>query len=224
MSKENKEQPYEKFMEFGPESLTDAELLAIIIRSGVSGQSPVVIANNILNLVPMKTGLLGLYHVSTEDLMSIKGIGHVKAVKIKCLTELSSRFAKQYAKESLSFQNPDTVARYYMEQMRHLEQEQVLLVILDGKNRLIEDCVISLGTINSSLMSPREIFKKAIRVNGVNILLLHNHPSGDPTPSSQDIAMTKRMKEAADIMGIPLLDHIIIGDRTYTSFKDKGLI
>lgn len=224
MKKSNGDLPYEKFMEIGPECLSDAELLAIIIRTGVSGETPLSIGKNVLNLVNDKDGLLGLHHVTIKDLMSIKGIGEVKAVKIKCLVEFSNRFAKKYTREKLSFQQPESVAAHYMEQMRHLEKEQVILVLLDGKNRLLEDCIISIGTINCSLMSPREIFRKAIQCNAVSILLLHNHPSGDPTPSKQDIIMTRKMKEASVLVEIPLLDHIIIGDRNYTSFKDKGLI
>ncbi|HKM03880.1 MAG TPA: DNA repair protein RadC [Lachnospiraceae bacterium] len=224
MKNSDSDLPYEKFIKIGPENLTDAELLAIIVRTGVSGETPLSISKNILSLANEKDGLLGLHHVTIDELMSIKGIGEVKAIKIKCLVEFSNRFAKRYTRESLSFQQPESVAAYYMEQMRHLEKEQVVLVLLDGKNRLLEDCVISIGTINCSLMSPREIFKKAIKCNAVSILLLHNHPSGDPTPSKQDILMTKRMKEASALIEIPLLDHIIIGDQKYTSFKDKGLI
>lgn len=224
LKKEQQELPYEKFLKRGPESLSDTELLAIIIRTGIQGTDSVQIAEDVLKLQQSQNGLLSLHHLSIEQLISIKGIGQVKAVKIKCLAELSNRLAKQYHKTKVSFTSPLLVANYYMEQMRHLEEERVLVVLLDGKNNHIGEMVISIGTVNASLVSPREIFIKALKNNAVSLLILHNHPSGDSTPSKEDILMTKRMLEASKIINIPLVDHIIIGDHQYTSFKEKGLI
>lgn len=218
------ELPYEKFEKRGPESLTDAELLAIIIRSGSKDASALTIARNILALCRGQKGLSGLYHVSTRDLMKIRGVGRVNAVKIKCITELSKRISMSDAMQHLRCDCPETVAGYYMEQMRHLEKEYCYVAFWNTKAELIHDICLSIGTINASLVSTREMFKEALRVNAAYILLLHNHPSGDATPSREDIALTKKVKEASVLMEIPLIDHIIIGDNTYTSFKEKGLL
>lgn len=217
--------PYERFLEDGPEVLSDAELLAIILRTGTKGEDTVSIGKKILELSDGKNqGILGLHHISIKELMSIRGIGEVKAVKIKCLAELSKRMAKASAAHGLRFDQPATVAQYYMEQFRHLETEHILIAMVDNKNTLIHDMCISKGTINASLLSPREIFIEALKHGAVYILLVHNHPSGDPTPSRQDCDITKQLQEAAKLIEIPLLDHIIIGDQKYMSFKQSGLL
>lgn len=220
----DQEKPYEKFIKHGAENMTDAELLAIIIRTGTKDADSLSIGQDVLRLSDTRYGLLGLHHISVEDLMSIKGIGQVKAIKIKCIAELSKRISKASAQQSLQIDNPQTVADYYMEDLRHKENEWIMLVMLDNKNRIIKDEIISQGTVNASILSPREIFLMALRNKAVYILILHNHPSGDPTPSKQDIAITKRILEVANLMGIPLIDHIIIGDRKYMSFKEKGYL
>ncbi|MFI3212126.1 MAG: DNA repair protein RadC [Eubacteriales bacterium] len=217
--------PYEKFLSDGPQSLTNAELLAIIIRTGTKENTPVMLGEKILELSNGKQkGLLGLHHVSIQDLMSIQGIGEVKAVKIKCVTEFSRRIAKDTFLPTVKFDKPNTVAEYYMEEMRHHETEQVLLVMTDNKNQLIKELVISQGTVNQSMLSSREIFIHALRYRAVYILLIHNHPSGDPTPSKADIQITKQINEAATLLNIPLMDHIIIGDHQYRSMRELGLL
>lgn len=220
----SQELPYDKFISRGAESLSEIELLAIIIRTGTKEYTSLDLSKKVFELSNTNNGLLDLHHITLQELMTIKGIGQVKAIKIKSLAELSSRIASKSAKEKLSFQKPSTIANYYMEQMRHKETEQVVLIMVDGKNHLIEDYVLSIGTINASLLSPREVFVKALKCNAAYILLLHNHPSGDPTPSKQDIVITSRVKEVAAIVEIPLIDHIIIGDNKYTSFKQLGLL
>ena len=215
--------PYEKFEKFGSESLTDIELLAIIIRTGTKNMSALNLAKKIIGLSSdsgQSHGLLSLLHLSLEELMSIKGIGKVKAIRLKCITELSKRIAMESFKTGLRFDSPKSIAAYYMEQLRHKETEHVILVMCDGKNQFLKDCILSSGTVNMSLLSPREIFMMAIKTQAVNILLVHNHPSGDPTPSKDDILITKRIHEASQIMNIPLVDHIIIGDNNYRSFKE----
>ncbi len=220
----NMDKPYEKFLKFGPEALTDAELLAIIIRTGTKDENSVMIGRKVLDLTDRKPGLLGLHHISLSELMTIRGIGEVKAIKIKCISELSKRLSKASAELNLQIDRPQTVANYYMEELRHVETEHILLVMLDNKNRIINDCIISQGTVNSSLLSPREIFLLALQNKAVYILLLHNHPSGDPTPSKQDIHITKRIMDVSKLIGIPLIDHIIIGDNKYMSFKEADLL
>ena len=219
--------PYEKFEIFGAQSLTDSELLAIIIRTGTKDANSIELGKKILNLSNGRgqtNGLLSLQHLTLEELMKIKGIGKVKAIRIKCVTEFSRRIAMETFKKGIRFDKPATIADYYKEQVRHLEVEQVILVMTDGKNQFLKDCVLSIGTVNMSLISPREIFMTALKAHAVHILLVHNHPSGDPTPSRDDIEITKRIHEASQIMNIPLVDHIIIGDTTYMSLKELKYI
>lgn len=222
---ENQNMPYERFIRFGPEALTETELLAIILRTGMKGKPAIKLAEEILELANEKRdGLLGLHELTLEELMSIQGMGEVKAVKIKCLTELSARISKASAKTGIIVREPQTIAQYFMEEMRHNKTERVMLVCLDSKGKFIREQELSAGSVNSSLISPREIFLEAIKTEAVNIILVHNHPSGDPTPSRADMELTKTVKELGFVMGIPLLDHIIIGDNIYTSFKEKGLL
>ena len=215
--------PYEKFEKYGAASLTNAELLAIIIRTGTKDSDSVELGRQILamgNDCGQVKGLLALQHLTLNQLMKVKGIGKVKAIRLKCVTEFSKRIAMENFKTGIRFDMPATIANYYMEQMRHLEVEQVILVMTDGKNQFLKDCILSSGTVNMSLISPREIFITALKMQAVHILLVHNHPSGDPTPSKDDIEITKRILEASQIMNIPLVDHIIIGDNTYMSLKE----
>ena len=218
------ELPYDKFMKAGPESLTDAELLAIMLRTGTRDKTPIELGRAVLQLSDCKWGLLGLHHFSIKDLMQIPGIGEVKAVQLLCIAEIAKRISNTQAKVNLSFQNPDTVAAYYMERMRHRETEQLILILLDAKNRMIYDEVISVGILNATLISTREIFIKALKEEAAYIMILHNHPSGDPTPSRQDQQITNKIKEVSILVDIPLIDHIIIGDNRYISFKQKGLL
>ncbi|KAB1440205.1 MAG: DNA repair protein RadC [Candidatus Galacturonibacter soehngenii] len=217
------EQPYEKFSQFGPESLSDAELLAIIIRTGTKEEKSIDLAKRILN-ISSDEGLLAITRLSLKDLQQIKGIGKVKAVQIKCIAEFSRRIAKTTARRRLCMNNPRTIADYYMEDLRFVNQEVTLLVMVDTKNQFLSDKVISKGTVNASLISPREIFLESLNNQAVYIILIHNHPSGDPTPSREDILATKRIKEAGMLIGIMLLDHIIIGDKRYISMKEQGIL
>ena len=219
------ELPYERFKKNGPESLSDAELLAIILRTGTAGESAVDIAKKILSLSNGRhKGLLGLHHLTLQELIQLRGIGEVKAVKLMCVAELSNRIARTMAAKSIQFTNPEIVAAYYMEQLRHKETEQTILVMTDGRNYFIQDMVLSIGTVNASLVSPREIFIHVLRHKAVNMLLIHNHPSGDATPSKEDERITCKLKEAAELLGIGFIDHIIIGDKQYTSMKQLGLL
>ncbi len=216
--------PYDKFIAYGPSTLTEAELLAIIIRTGTSGCDALELASQILNLGRSQSGLLDLHHITQQELMSIKGIGQVKAIKIKAILELSKRLSVSYAKKKLKITEPKLIADYFMERMRHLEQEIVYVVLLDTKNHILSEQIVSSGTATMSLVCVREIMQIALSFHAVSMILLHNHPSGDPTPSSQDIEITKRLSKAGLLMEIPLLDHIIIGDNHYTSFQEKQLL
>ncbi|MBP1754090.1 MAG: hypothetical protein H6Q59_488 [Firmicutes bacterium] len=217
------ERPYEKCEQYGSAALSDAELLAVILRTGTKQQRAIDLAVNVLNYSTAYPGLKGLNYLTMKELTRIKGIGRVKAIELLCLTELTRRMAKDTMKDSLKLTTPSSVAQYYMQDMRHLTREQVLLLMMDSKNKLIKDMIISEGTVNTSLMPTREVFVHAVKYEAVNIILLHNHPSGDPTPSAEDIRVTKKIAEAGILIGITLMDHLIIGDNRYISLKEQGL-
>ena len=216
--------PYDKFLKNGAQSLSDEELLAIILRTGTKGEDAVTLACRVLEICGKQRGIEGLHHVTLSQLMNISGIGEVKAVKLKAVAELSTRIANAKVKKDICFRHPGEVAQAYMEQMRHLEKEHCVAVYVDSKDSRITDAHLSIGNLNCSILSAREIFRQALACNAAAVILLHNHPSGDPAPSREDIRLTKRLKEAADIMEIPLLDHIIIGDNTYISLREKGVL
>lgn len=218
------EKPYEKCWMKGAEYLSDAELLAVIMRTGASGVTSVELAREVLARSGKEQSLLGLYHMSIANLMEIKGIGKVKAVQLKCIAELSRRMAKATAGEGHSFQNAAAIAWYYMEDFRHCQQEKVLLLMFNSKCKLLWEKVVSAGTVNQSSISPREIFLEALEHHAVYIVLLHNHPSGDPAPSEADLLLTERVRESGKILGVELLDHIILGDQKYISFVEEGLL
>ena len=219
------EQPYEKFQRFGAESLTEGELLAIILRTGTQEKSALVLANEVLSLGKYpRTGLLGLHDLSVEDIMQVKGIGEVKAIKLKCLTELAMRISRSDAKLGLNVKDPDTIAAYFMEKLRHRKTECVYLLCLDSKGLILKESRLSEGSVNKSLISPRDVFITALREEAVHVILVHNHPSGDPTPSGADTDVTKNIEELGAKLDVPLLDHVIIGDNKYYSFRKEGLI
>lgn len=217
--------PYEKFMRFGAENLTESELLAVILRTGTKDEDAETLAEHILDMASYgRLGLLGLHHISLEQLRQIKGIGKVKAIQIKCLMELCTRVAQSRAEAGLCFNRSDTVAAYYMEALRHRTKECVMLLMLDSKGHLLKETELSKGTVKSSLLSPREVFVEALKAEAVALILLHNHPSGDPTPSREDMAITASIAEFGKKLDIPLIDHIIIGDNKYLSFKEQGYL
>lgn len=216
------ERPYEKCSIYGPCSLTDVELLAILLRTGTMGKSALQLARNILHPEHLKDGILNIHQWEREQLLQIKGVGQVKAAQILCVSELAKRLSKATAHNGLNFTTPGSVADYYMEDLRHQKQEQLKLLLLNTKSRLIGETDISKGTVNASLISPRELFLEALHKNAVSIILLHNHPSGDPTPSKEDILITRRVIEAGNLIGIELLDHIIIGNNCYISLRETG--
>jgi DNA repair protein RadC len=220
------ERPYEKCIACGPGVLTDTELLAVIIRSGTPGNNSLQLSSQILELTQATPyrGLAGLQHLTIRDFMSVYGIGEVKAVQLTCIGELSRRISTQAAKKQLCFTDPGSIADYMMEKLRHEEQEHVIALYLDSKNALISEQLISIGTVNTASVTPREVLVQALKWHAAHFILLHNHPSGDPTPSSADYLFTQNVCQAGQITGIPLLDHIIIGDRCYYSFLKEGLM
>ncbi len=218
-----KERPYEKCEQKGSASLSDEELLAVLLRTGTRGENALALARRILYHAG-GTGILGIHQFSMERLTAIKGIGKVKAIQISCISELAKRLSKASYQEALCFSEPGSIARYYMEDMRHEKQAVMKLLMLNTKARLIGETNISKGTVNASLITPRELFIEALQKNAVSIVLMHNHPSGDPTPSREDILITKRILDAGALIGIELLDHIIIGNNQYMSFREEALL
>ncbi|MBR2765251.1 MAG: DNA repair protein RadC [Blautia sp.] len=220
------DRPYEKCQKYGPAALTDRELLAVLLRSGIPGIDALDLASSLLGLAERTAwpGLQGLVHLSMEELRSLDGIGTVKAIQLKCIAELSMRIARSGSRSRLCFTMPSTIADYYMEQLRHEEQEIMLVMMLDTKGGLLGDPRLTRGTVNMTLVTPREIFIEAMRYHAVSIILVHNHPSGDPSPSHADIALTRNVCGCGQMMGISLLDHVIIGDHRYCSFKEEGLM
>lgn len=219
----NAERPYEKFLKQGAEALSDAELLAVLLRTGTKGENVLALAKRLL-YEDGGAGLLGIHQFSFQSLMKLKGIGKVKAVQILCLSELAKRLSKASVEPRLRFSSSQSVAEYYMEDLRHRNQEVMKLLLLNSKAELIDETNISKGTVNASLVTPRELFVEALKKEAVSMILLHNHPSGDPTPSRDDILTTKRISECGLLIGIELLDHIIIGNNCYVSFQEENLL
>ena len=176
--------------------------------------------------ISREESLCGLYGMTADELMQFRGIGKVKAVQLECIAELSRRIARSRAVKAGReiFRNPEQIADYYMEDFRHESQEKLLLIMLDTKGHLIADEIISVGTVDRTVASPRDIFLKALSHRAVTIVLLHNHPSGNPEPSEADLQLTKRVRECGEMIGIPLVDHIIIGDRRSVSFACERLL
>ena len=216
------ERPYEKCLNYGAQYLSDAELLAVILKTGTRTQNVVQLAQSLLS--GHNENLLNLYDLSMEEMIRFPGIGKVKAIQLKCIAEISKRIAAARRKEQVRLGNSKAVAQYYMERMRHEKKEHMIVSLFDTKGQLIDDEDIAIGTIRSVLSSPREIFLSALQKQAVQIILLHNHPSGDEHPSKQDIQITERISELGKMMDVDLLDHIIIGGLHYYSFKEQGLL
>lgn len=216
------ERPYEKFFSLGVEGLSDADLLAIIIKTGTKNLTAVDISNEILS---KKGGnLLNLYEMSYDELTHIPGIGRVKAIQLKAIAELSMRIAKTTKCAAITLNSPASIADYYMEQMRHCREEIVICAYFDVKSRFLGDKLISKGSISSSMVEISSIIKAALEKNASKLVLLHNHPSGDCNPSKADMLVTDNLAEGARLFSIELCDHIIIGDNAYYSFFENNLI
>lgn len=215
------ERPREKLLKYGVESLSNNELLAIILRTGSASENILNLSSRILKETG---GLNGLLTSSSEDYLSLKGIGIAKASQLLALAEISKRFKGFKSGEQFKISEPKDAAKLLMEEMRNLKQECLKVVMLNTKNIVISIKEVSIGSLNSSIVHPREVFNEAIKKNSASIIVSHNHPSGDPTPSSEDINLTNRLSECGKLIGIELLDHIIIGNGIYISLKEKGIL
>lgn len=217
------ERPYEKLEVYGAENLSNAELLAIIIKTGTKEQSSVSIAQKILNLKENtdKDNLRFLQDISLEEFMQIKGIGKVKAIQLKAICELTKRIARPINNQKKIIKSPKDIAEMLIPELRYEKREIAKVIILNSRNVVLRMIDISLGGANFACIEPKDVLSEAIKMQAPKIILVHNHPSGDTTPSKGDYKVTDRIYEAADLMGIQLLDHVIIGDDTYQSLLLK---
>ncbi|WP_416197691.1 MAG: DNA repair protein RadC [Sporanaerobacter sp.] len=216
------ERPREKLHKYGVNSLSNAELIAVIIRTGNREDTAIELGQRLISID--NTGIGFLADASFEELTKVKGIGECKASQIIAAVELGKRISAQRGEEKVKIASPIDIVNILMEDMRYLKKEHFKVAILDTKNQIITIENISVGNLNSSIVHPREVFNAAIRRSANSIILIHNHPSGDPTPSKEDINITNRLIESGNILGIKVLDHIVIGDNKYISFKERNII
>lgn len=214
------ERPREKLLFYGTQFLSNEELLAIILRTGNKDSNVVELSYRIIHSVG---GLNGLFKASAKELMKVKGVKEAKATQILAICELYKRF-KVSELTQVKISKPSDVAELVLDELRMLRQEVLILITLDTKNKVISKKEIFKGGLNSSLVHPREIFREAVKDSAASIIICHNHPSGDPTPSRDDINITTRLKECGKMMGIELLDHLIIGDNRFISLKEKDIL
>ncbi len=216
------ERPREKLIRYGSDTLSNSELLAILLRTGSKKQSALELANTVLS--SDNNGIRFLAKCTAEELSAIKGIGESKACQIIAAIELGKRLSRSTLESKKAIRAPKDVKDIFINDMRFLEKEHFKVVFLNTKNEVIAFETISIGSLNASIVHPREVFNRAIKKSSASIILLHNHPSGNCEPSKEDINVTKRLMEAGKIIGIEVLDHIIIGDGDYFSLKENSLI
>jgi len=215
------DQPRERLLIEGVSSLSNTELLAVLLRTGTKEESVLALAGRILHHFD---GLRMLKDATVEELTNINGIGIAKAAQLIAAFELGRRMVRIEYKERYSIRSPEDCANYMMEEMRFLQQEHFVCLYLNTKNQVMHRQTVFIGSLNASIVHPREVFREAFRRSAASIICLHNHPSGDPAPSREDIEVTKRLAECGKIMGVDLLDHIIIGEHRFVSLKEKGYI
>ncbi|WP_281658287.1 DNA repair protein RadC [Halobacillus sp. Cin3] len=215
------DRPRERLIQLGPAHLSNQELLAILLGSGTKQESVMELSNRLL--VHFE-GMTLLKDAAIEELTAIKGIGAAKAVQLLAAVELGKRMHKMKPAERYMIRSPEDGADFIMEEMRDLKQEHFICLFLNTKNQVLHRQTIFIGSLNASIVHPREVYKEAVKRSAASIICAHNHPSGDPTPSQEDIQVTQRLKECGKMIGIELLDHIVIGDRTFISLKEKGYL
>ena len=214
------ERPIERLMEYGVDSLSNEELLSIILKTGTKNNSVKKLSINILQKY---NNITNLKDININDIMKINGIGKVKAIELIASIELGKRVYTNAYKEKIKISNSYDIYTYFKTKLKDKKQEHFYVLYLDNKNKIIENKLLYVGTINKSVVHPREIFKNAYLNSASYIVCIHNHPSGDPHPSKEDILLTKNLKEIGKLNNIPILDHIIIGDVSYYSFFEEGI-
>lgn len=215
------ERPRERLIRYGTEGMSDAHLLAIILRTGGGGKGVLTLA---IELLERFGGLRRIDGAAFGDLASVKGLGTAKIAQLRAAFELGRRLMRESLGSNPIFSSSHSVYSFFSPIVKNIRKEIFLCALLDAKNRFIREVKISEGTLTNSLIHPREAFREAIRESAASIIFVHNHPSGDPEPSKDDIAVTGKLKGAGDIVGITVLDHVIIGDGRYVSLKDKGML
>jgi len=214
------ERPRERLIAHGPASLSDAQLLAILIRNGKAGRTAVDLGRELLERFG---SLAGIEQAGIKEMCGVAGVGPAKAAEIKAAIELGRRYQRP-SLAGASFCSSQDVVDYYRPRMKDAKKEMFRCALLDTKNKIIREEIVSIGSLTASIVHPRDTFKAAIRESAAAIVFIHNHPSGDIKPSQEDILLTKRLVQAGDVLGIQVLDHIIIGDGNHFSFRDNGLI
>ena len=217
---EESERPRERLAKKGAGSLKKAELLAIIIQTGVAGENAVQIGNRLLSTFK---GLRGLHRASYEDIKQQRGIGPAKAAQLKAAIELADRINQEDPEKKPKIHSPQDAADMVMFKMNALDKEELWVLILDTRNRVIKTEELYRGSINSSQVRVAEIFNKAVKLNAASIIVVHNHPTGDPNPSTEDITLTRSLVDAGRLLDIEVLDHLVIGDNDFVSMKERGL-
>lgn len=215
------ERPREKLLDNGAQVMSNSELLAILLRSGNQDESALRLAEHLLE---RQGGLAGLGGATAEALEQVKGIGEAKASTVLAAIELGRRVALLEPAQRLTIKTPDDVAALLLPRFRYESREHFLAVLLSTKNHVLKTAVISIGSLNASIVHPRELFREAINCRAAAVILAHNHPSGDPTPSPEDVALTRKLVEAGSLLDIPVLDHLILGDGKFISLKEKGIL
>ena len=217
------DRPREKLLAKGPQSLSDTELLAIILRNGnaSTGESAIDHARLLLGQFG---GLKGMEEAASSDLGKVKGIGPAKIAQIKASLELARRIGSHKWEPGQSLRSSEDVFRHFRDDLEKEKRELFYVVLLNNKNKKIRDVKISEGSLTASLVHPREVYNPVIRESAAAVIFVHNHPSGDPAPSLEDIEITRRLKEVGDVMGIRVLDHVVVGRDRYFSFNDKGML
>lgn len=213
------DRPRERLIRQGAQSLSNQELIAILLRTGTKEESVLTLANRVLTYFEK---LHGLKYATIEEIMAIKGIGEAKAVQLLAAIELGRRLAQKQVDSRFTIRSPQDAATYLMPEMSSLQQEHFVVLFLNVKNQVLHKQTIFIGSLNSSIVHPREIFREAVKRSAASIICAHNHPSGNAAPSPEDIEVTKRLQEAGYIIGIELIDHVIIGDHQFISLKEKG--
>lgn len=215
------ERPRERFLSVGSHSLSNQELIALLLRTGTKNESVLQLAERLISYFD---GLRLLKDASIEEIMSIKGIGEAKAIQLLAAIEIGRRMTNLCYADRYVIRSPEDCANFCMNDMRFLSQEHFVCLYLNTKNQVLHKQTIFIGSLNASIVHPREVFKEAFRRSAASIICIHNHPSGDPTPSQEDIEVTKRLIECGKIIGIDVLDHLIIGEKKYVSLKEKGYL